>query len=184
MKFRISWKLTIKRVYKDGPITVDIPRIARPCFNNSLKRYSVQLWEFYTFQLINANYLMKNTVGVFNNHYWSIELSSQIYLVNELFKIPKNTFYHEYSRIPRLLAEPALPNKKFPMYNYGTPFFKMQRNQFCNQFRGDIKKKVGHLSNRCRIPDLDKAILQSSEIYRLYYSKTELNNYWIDMWTN
>jgi len=53
------------------------------------------------FQLINAHYLIKNTVGVFYNHYWSFELCSQIYLVNELHKIPKNTFYHEYSRIAR-----------------------------------------------------------------------------------
>ena len=55
MKFRISWKLTIKRVYKDGPITdrftVDIPRVARRCFKSSLKRYPVQLWESYTFSV-------------------------------------------------------------------------------------------------------------------------------------
>ena len=78
---------------------------------------------------------MKNTVGVFNN-YWSFELSSQIYLVNELFKIPKNTFYHEYSRIPRLLTERALPNQIFPMYNYGTPIdFSVRLTASDNEFR-------------------------------------------------
>ena len=65
---------------------------------------------------------MKNTVGVFNNHYWSFELSSQIYLVNEPFKIPKNTFYHEYSRITRLYNERALPNKRFTIM--GHPIIK------------------------------------------------------------
>ena len=39
-------------------------------------------------------------------------LCSQIYLVNELLKIPKNTFYHEYSRIPRFWTEQALLNRK------------------------------------------------------------------------
>ena len=43
---------------------------------------------------------MKNTVGVFYNHDWSFGKWSQIYLANELFKIPKNTFIiniHEYT---------------------------------------------------------------------------------------